>query len=195
MKKYIVWLLTLLTFIIVLPLSYLASLLMLLWYQGVGFNGIFQHIVVGLMCIVISYECAKFIYKKFGCEDIKMSGNYIGICLGILFVFSLILFCLTEKSGNQNINSIFCKREFDFKGFVYAFPDGTKTKNYRLKADMYKDGDKYGIYTLYFNNGGCIDFDSCEDGNKNGDDFYCIPTKDNRDWYFKFYGEQIKNKK
>lgn len=119
----------------------------------------------------------------------------IGKFVGFLLLISIVVFTYTSFFGNEDINSIFCKNELKFKGYVYAFPDDTKDKNYRLKADVQKDGNEYSIDRIYFYNGGYIEFESCEDGNKGGNSFYCTPVNDERDWTFRFYGEMIKEKK
>ncbi len=139
---------------------------------------------------------AIYLYVETLSDSIKNNlPNELGKFIGFLLILSLVVFTFTNFFGNEDINSIFCKNELKFKGYVYAFPDDTKDKNYRLKADMYKDGNDYGVDRIYFYNGGYIDFESCEEGNKDGYGFYCTPLKDERNWTFMFYGEQIKNKK
>ena len=121
-----------------------------------------------------------------------MDSEKLGQFIGILLIFFFVVFCYTSTFGNEDVNSIFSKSEFNFKGYVYAFPDSTKDKNYRLKADMHKDGEYYEVNRIYFYNGGYIDFEDCEDGNKDGEMFYCAPIDDERDWGFRFYGDIIK---
>lgn len=121
-----------------------------------------------------------------------MNSEQIGRIVWIIIVAYVVIVCVARKFGNDDINSALCKSEFNFKGYVYAFPDSEKTKNYRLVADMYKSEGYYYVDRIHFKNGGYIDFDDCEEGNKNGEAFYCTPVDDERDWSFRFYGEMAK---
>ena len=83
------------------------------------------------------------------------------------------------------------------QSYVYAFPNKDYAKCYRVKADLdydYDSDDRFQISKIYFSNGGYIEFNFCEDGNKKGDLFYCEASNDERDWYFRYYGEKVSNK-
>jgi len=109
----------------------------------------------------------------------------------LLLVFWLGGAILIEKFGSKDINSIFARREFDFRGYVYAFPNKNHDKNYHLKADMRKEGSSYFVNRIYFYNGGSIEFDFDEPLDKKGD-MVCDYGYDENEWCFRFYGEMIK---
>jgi hypothetical protein len=64
MKKVLSILCAILTFFIMLPISYILTDFMLFWYQGNGFNGIFQFCLIIVLCIGISSSLAATVYKK-----------------------------------------------------------------------------------------------------------------------------------
>lgn len=83
------------------------------------------------------------------------------------------------------------KREYR-QSYVYAFPNKDNAKSYRVKADLDYDSDSgMQVLKIYFNNGGYIEFDFCEDGFKFGDLFVCEPVNNEKDWYFRYYGEKV----
>ena len=76
--------------------------------------------------------------------------------------------------------------------YIYAFPNKNYAKNYRIRAEVdYNSEYGYQVTKIYFNNGGYIEFNYCEDGNTKGDLFYCEAINDERDWYFRYYGEKV----
>ena len=107
-------------------------------------------------------------------------------------VACFILFCL----GPSYWTHIFLhgkplKREYR-QSYVYAFPNKDNAKSYRVKADLDYDSDSgMQVSKIYFNNGGYIEFDFCEDGFKFGDLFVCEPVNNEKDWYFRYYGEKV----
>lgn len=64
MKRVLSIICAILTFCVMLPISYILSNIMLVWYQGNGFNGIFQLCVIILLCVGISSSLAITVYKK-----------------------------------------------------------------------------------------------------------------------------------
>lgn len=64
MKSVFKWLISIVVFFIMLPISYFLSSLMLLWYQGMGFNGIFQIVIVVCLVFGISFFVAKTVFEK-----------------------------------------------------------------------------------------------------------------------------------
>lgn len=112
----------------------------------------------------------------------------------------IILLCASpfyfSKFGNKDINSLFCRHEFDFKGYVYAFPNYNYDKNYRLEADIHKIGSRYEVKRIYFSNGGYLDinneYENDDPLRKNGklscDGYY---DTNGKEWYFRFYGETL----
>lgn len=80
------------------------------------------------------------------------------------------------------------------QAYVYAFPNKEYSKNYRLKADMDYDSESgYQVSKIYFDNGGYIEFNFCEDGYKKGDLFFCEADNDEQEWHFRYYGEKVLN--
>ena len=78
------------------------------------------------------------------------------------------------------------------QSYIYAFPNADYAKNYRLKANVDYDSETgYQVSKIYFDKGGSIEFNSCEDGNKKGNLFYCVSDNDERDWAFRYYGEKV----
>ena len=66
MNKSLKWILSILVFLVMLPISYILSCLMLLWYQGNNFNGLFQLVIVICLVIGVSFTVAKSVYDKLG---------------------------------------------------------------------------------------------------------------------------------
>ena len=65
MKKILCVLSSIITFIICLPFSFFVSLFFIGYYNSIGLdNGIFQLIVVVILCVGISFQCAKMVYGK-----------------------------------------------------------------------------------------------------------------------------------
>jgi hypothetical protein len=64
MKKVLSILCAILTFFIMLPILYILTSLMLFWYQGNSFNGIFQFCLIIVLCIGIASSLAVTVYKK-----------------------------------------------------------------------------------------------------------------------------------
>lgn len=114
--------------------------------------------------------------------------------LPIIVIFLFVFIGIIEKFGIENPNSILAKREFDFKGYVYAFPNEKYDKNYHLEADILKEGSRYYVQRIYFYNGGYIDFDYDEElsiskGGKMTCGYY---ENENKEWCFRFYGDLVK---
>jgi hypothetical protein len=74
-----------------------------------------------------------------------------------------------------------------YYGYIYAFPDASRAKNYRLKFKKLEDG-----FYLFFPNGGSKYFEYCEEFNSKGELFGCETENDTRDWNFRFYNERVK---
>lgn len=64
MKKTLKLTLSILTFFVMIPISYILAWFMLLWYQGNGFNGIFQLVIVICIVLCVSFTAAKSVYDK-----------------------------------------------------------------------------------------------------------------------------------
>ncbi len=113
------------------------------------------------------------------------------------FLLLVVSWCILYENnvGSDNINSIFAKKNMTFQGYVYAFPDISYAKNYRVVADIEKDEDGYYINKIYFGNGGFIEFDSSENEAIYKNTKKCQGSyldDQDRHWCFRFYGEQIK---
>lgn len=118
-----------------------------------------------------------------------------GMWFSLIFGF-IIMSCIFLATSSEDVNSIINKHEFDFKGFVYAFPDKNHDKNYRLFADMYKEANGYYVSKIYFYNGGYIDFEEYGEPLDKKGSMACgyleyVDEETNKDWCFRFYGEQI----
>lgn len=100
----------------------------------------------------------------------------------------------------------FIGRTEHFSGYVYAFPDINKAKNYRLRADMTKTRNLIFVNKIYFNNGGYITFDEDYNLEQSDEDnpLYIIPgnsscvihydADNDQEWCIRYFGEEIKNK-
>ena len=126
-------------------------------------------------------------------KSLKEALPYIIGCIILFYLGPALWFniLLNEKKYHQS--------------YVYAFPDKDNAKSYRVKADLeyeydYDYDEDYGyskndygyqITKIYFDNGGYIEFNFCEKGNNKGNLFYCEADNDNRDWYFRYYGEKV----
>lgn len=100
-----------------------------------------------------------------------------------IIIILIILILCNLSTICENFNLFKPKPE---NVYIYAFPDVFKQKNYRLKAKM--------IYNkwirIYFNNGGSILFDDCDEMYSNGDFFNCYSSEKDERWYFRYYGEK-----
>ena len=139
-------------------------------------------------------------------NEMAKGNNYI---MHISVIFALIIeiiFTITYFYGNTDIKGIFKRGNFGFKGYVYAFPNSNNAKSYRLKADLTSNNILFYQYfrvdKIYFNNGGYIDFTNQYYGDKESLDAkgtlacgYYEDDNEDKEWCFRFYGEQIKEKK
>lgn len=154
--------------------------------------------VILFIIAIISFKQSNIEIWKPECENtrnkIKEFFGHFACWLILCFVIGAII---VYNFGSKDVKSPFAKGEFDFNGYVYAFPDSRNDKNYRLVADMTKNDGYYQVNRIYFSNGGHIDFEDCEGGNKDGEAFFCTPINDDseRDWCFIFYGDMVKDKK
>lgn len=107
----------------------------------------------------------------------------------LVFVFFSIKFL---NLGSTQIGNIFESEKYNEQYYVYLYPDKNGTKNYKVKADIYKNGRDYYLETAYFNNGGYITFDnygyddSLEVGEK-------IRVRDDEDkvWYIELSKQRV----
>lgn len=140
---------------------------------------------------------ATFLLYNLKMRNENQKETYYSIFAWGLLIFFVLMFCLdTFNLGTRNINSIFAKRDFDFQGYVYAFPDSNDDKNYRLKADISKNHNEYRVNRIYFKNGGYIDFkdhDSDPIYKNTGQCGDSVTDDEDNDWCFIFYGEQVQN--
>lgn len=168
------------------------------------------YIISGLMVfpIVGSILCAKqSLNSNKTFKDVwndsfeKKENNNINISRFLEIIIALV-FATTFLYGNKDIKSIFKRCSFDFQGYVYAFPNSHNAKSYRLKADLTSDNilfyQKFRLEKIYFNNGGYIDFTDkygeLDDKGTLACGYYEDDNED-KEWCFRFYGEQIKDKK
>ncbi len=121
-------------------------------------------------------------------KAIQIFVEIIARIIVVLFFSSLALVFIDIilGFGDKRITDFLPEKKPE-KIYVYAFPDDTKAKNYRLKAKLLPN---YNL-TVYFENGGYLFFEDCENFNKKGKYFYCYNEKNNETWHFKYYGEKI----
>lgn len=91
--------------------------------------------------------------------------------INTLIFISVTCFIINEISssplGSTQIGSLIEKPEYTEKYYVYLYPEGSQSKNYKLEADIsakiikYEEGSEreYFIDKAYFPNGGYIAFD------------------------------------
>ena len=116
-------------------------------------------------------------------NHLKIFINSAKQILPIFFGIALLTYFLYSISGLKNYHTF---------SYIYAFPNKNYAKNYRIRAEVdYNSEYGYQVTKIYFNNGGYIEFNYCEDGNTKGDLFYCEAINDERDWYFRYYGEKV----
>lgn len=112
-------------------------------------------------------------------EEQEIIGKIVkfGFLIFIIFIITRHFF------GNEIINSWFEKpKEYTTQYWVYLEPNPKSTKNYRVEGDIEKvslgeDGWGYYLRTVYWDNGGNIDFDDCQLISTKGD--YCLDNNDN----------------
>lgn len=159
---------------------------------------IFEGIVLVFLLVIPMYITYLIFHLRLNESFLNFGHNLTGRQLMTTLILAVILWgspFFIAKWGSSDINSFFAKNLINFKGYVYAFPNESNAKNYRLKADMVKDGNAYGILAIYFNNGGYIDFDwdtERDSLSKNGE-IICKKDENDKEWCFRFYGEQIKS--
>ena len=144
----------------------------------------------------INYHITSYLYLLlvvcimcWNCRDEEFSNNlkiFINSAKQILPIFlgiALLTYLLYSISGMKN---------FSISSYVYAFPEKNYSKNYRVIANIdYNSDYGYQITKIYFDNGGYIEFNFCEKGNNKGNLFYCEADNDDRNWYFRYYGEKV----
>lgn len=108
---------------------------------------------------------------------------FSSIFLGVIYFVTI---CAIEFI-DEKIAPIKFLRFKPYEGYIYAFPDSDRAKNYRLKFKKTENG-----FYMFFPNGGSIYFEDCEEFNLEGDSFSCYTEKDTRDWEFRCYERDIK---
>ena len=107
----------------------------------------------------------------------------------LIFVLCLCLSAayvtMKEYWGTDTIYSFFSKNEFETRYYVHLFPEGSKSKNYLVPADLIVKGNEIGIKRVYWPNGGYTDFGNYD--NYDCEEFYMeghVTLKDNqgREW-------------
>lgn len=102
------------------------------------------------------------------------------------FWFCVIVACL--ELINNNITPLPMFKFKPYQGYIYAFPDSDRAKNYRLKYKKTENG-----FYMFFPNGGSIYFEDCEEFNLDGYSFTCASGNDSRDWEFRGYKIDVKD--
>ena len=154
--------------------------------------------IIFYLYVLITIFCIRCVLKSFLSEEkhkehfnnLKNSLKYFLPRFCAFTFMAAILCCL---SGFLYIQGYPENDQYQ-QSYVYAFPNKKYSKNYRLKADVnYNSESGYQVSKIYFDNGGYIEFISCENGHKKGDLFYCVADNDERNWAFRYYEEQVQN--
>lgn len=103
----------------------------------------------------------------------------------LCFLLSVVYVTMKEYWGTDTIYSFFSKNEFETRYYVHLFPEGSKSKNYLVPADLYVYDDNIIIKKVYWPNGGYTTFDRF--GDMNQQDFYLeghtsIEDDEGREW-------------
>lgn len=103
----------------------------------------------------------------------------------LCFLLSVAYITMKEYWGTDTIYSFFSKNEFETRYYVHLFPEGSKSKNYLVPADLIVKGNEIGIKRVYWPNGGYTDFGNYD--NYDCEEFYMeghVTLKDNqgREW-------------
>lgn len=98
---------------------------------------------------------------------------------------SMAYITMKEYWGSETIGSFFSKTEFRTQYYVQLFPEGSKSKNYIVPADLIVNEDSIFIEGVHWPNGGYTSFDRF--GDMNAQDFYIhghitIPDDEDREW-------------
>jgi hypothetical protein len=95
-------------------------------------------------------------------KPLSKEGEWVGIAIVVLVVGWL----WWVSTGEARPGAFHEKTDYSAKVYVNVFPDGDKSKNYKLPADMSKVSDDggaaYNIEKVYWPNGGYFEFDDCE---------------------------------
>lgn len=103
----------------------------------------------------------------------------------LCFLLSVVYVTMKEYWGTDTIYSFFSKNEFETRYYVHLFPEGSKSKNYLVPADLIVKGNEISIKRVYWPNGGYTDFGNYD--NYDCEEFYMeghVTLKDNqgREW-------------
>lgn len=123
------------------------------------------------------------IFKDFFQWFFNTKFTYKVIVALIAAVAALSIF--TYYYGSDTIGSVFRKYEFQTQYYVHLFPEGSKSKNYLVPADLHIKGETIALEKVYWPNGGHTDFGNYD--NYDCEEFYMeghVTLKDNqgREW-------------
>ena len=152
--------------------------------------------IIFYLYVLITIFCIRCVLKSFLSEE-KLKEHFNNLKNSLKYflprfcAFTFIATILYWMLGLLYIQGYPKNNQYQ-QSYVYAFPNEDYAKNYRVKADLEYDSETgYQVSKIYFDNGGSIEFNSCEDGNKKGNLFYCVADNDERDWAFRYYGEKV----
>lgn len=84
---------------------------------------------------------------------------------GMCFLISVGYLTMKDYWGSNTIGSFFSRNEFEAQYYVNIFPEDSKSKNYRLIADVHQyDGNTIFLKKVYWPNGGYSTFEDLGDG-------------------------------
>lgn len=128
--------------------------------------------------------------------------TWVKIAIGAFLFYIFVIPLISRFWGKEEIGSFFeAPRPYNARYYVNLFPDGEKSKNYKMPADLTvdemceNDGDgNSGCYRLilldkaYFSNGGSVSFDDCHLEEEKPSCF----DDDGKYWKIEFNKEKVK---
>lgn len=132
--------------------------------HGIGSIGISVAMIFIVIVIILTiHDSIKGIKKnnlgefvntiKKSSKNTKYILIFVGICSSI--------FLLTEIGiGDTTIGSIFEKKSYVENYYVNLFPENAESKNYKVEAEIEKQGQGYYIVKAYFPHSGYITFEN-----------------------------------
>ena len=132
--------------------------------------------------------------------DILANKKVIIFCC-ICVLCSMTTIIAKTPLGSTQIDSILEKPEYREQYYVYMYPEGSLSKNYKLEADIYSNLTEYEdnkvreyfIEKAYFPNGGYITFeDDLRMTSLEIDKKVSITDDENKDWKVVLTKEKVK---
>lgn len=145
--------------------------------------------VVYALGIYIAFFIIFSIFKKDNLFSIRSFSVYILI---VSYLLGLGYLTMKEYWGSDTIGSFFSKYEYSAKYYVYLFPEGSKSKNYKVPAEFHVNGKAASIYQIKWPNGGYTVFDSDELEELYNRESIHLYDSDDRYWTVVLTDEKVK---